>query len=299
MHSVLDRPASAPCATPAPAVIPLPSPRRTALAPLPLSGSLADMLRLMGLPGDAGASPAGPHSTVALPVWRVHEGAALLRQGEPAHTLFVVRSGSLKSVRTKEDGYEQVLSFVQPGGLLGVQALHGGAQPVSAVALEDSTLFGLSAAALPALQRQCPVLHEALWRSLTLELVRTAETADMMAAVASDVRLARFLVWLSRRMVEAGQSPRQLHLRMARRDIASLLGVAHETVSRSFTLLADKGLLRVDNREVEILDLPALQQRARSTRGWPGDAAAVSHAARHAAPAPVPTSWWGSLQPAA
>jgi CRP/FNR family transcriptional regulator len=93
----------------------------------------------------------------------------------------------------------------------------------------------------------------------------------MMAAVASDVRLARFLLWMSARMEEAGQSPRRLLLRMCRRDIASLLGVAHETVSRSFTTLADAGLLTVQNREVDILDLPALRGVARSTRGGAED----------------------------
>jgi CRP/FNR family transcriptional regulator, anaerobic regulatory protein len=88
----------------------------------------------------------------------------------------------------------------------------------------------------------------------------------MMAAVAAEVRLARFLLQLSRRMAECGQSSRRFHLRMSRRDIASYLGVAHETVSRSFGSLSRWGWLRVDNREVEILDLPGLKQFALNTR---------------------------------
>jgi CRP/FNR family transcriptional regulator len=88
----------------------------------------------------------------------------------------------------------------------------------------------------------------------------------MMAAVAAEVRLARFLLQLSRRMADCGESPRRFHLRMSRRDIASYLGVAHETVSRSFGALARWGLLCVDNREVEILDLPGLKQFAQNTR---------------------------------
>ena len=91
----------------------------------------------------------------------------------------------------------------------------------------------------------------------------------MMAAVAAETRLARFLVWMSTCMAERGQSPRRLYLRMSRRDIASLLGVAHETVSRSFTALAEWGYLRVDNREVEILDAAGLRGCTRSTRGLP------------------------------
>ena len=96
--------------------------------------------------------------------------------------------------------------------------------------------------------------------------MRRGELAEMMAAVAAEVRLARFLLQLSRRMDECGQSPRRFHLRMSRRDIASYLGVAHETVSRSFGALARWGWLRVDNREVEILDLPGLKHFALNTR---------------------------------
>jgi CRP/FNR family transcriptional regulator len=88
-----------------------------------------------------------------------------------------------------------------------------------------------------------------------------------MAAVAAEVRLARFLVQLSARMGACGQSPRRLLLRMSRRDIASHLGVAHETVSRSFGTLADWGYVSVNYREVEICDLDALKTFARSTRG--------------------------------
>ncbi|MEO8857242.1 MAG: helix-turn-helix domain-containing protein, partial [Burkholderiaceae bacterium] len=92
------------------------------------------------------------------------------------------------------------------------------------------------------------------------------DVAEMMAPVAAEVRLARFLMLWSRRMATQGQSARRLLLRMTRREIASNLGVAHETVSRSFGALVQAGLLRVDNREVEILDAEALATFARSTR---------------------------------
>jgi CRP/FNR family transcriptional regulator len=223
----------------------------------------------------------------SLSLWRIREDATLLREGPATQTLHVVRSGSLKCLKTLEDGYEQVLSLAQPGDLLGFEALHCGRQPVTAVALEDTTAYALSTRELPGLRAHCPVLHDALQLALSRQLLRAAETTEMMAAVASDVRLARFLLWMSSRMAELGQSPRRLRLRMCRRDIASLLGVAHETVSRSFGTLAEAGFLKVDNREVELLDIARLQARARITRG-PDD---HGHAERHpSATRTAPTS---------
>jgi CRP/FNR family transcriptional regulator len=71
-------------------------------------------------------------------------------------------------------------------------------------------------------------------------------------------------------MAACGQSSFRLRLTMSRRDIASHIGVAHETVSRAFGELADWGYLRVDHREVEILDSAALKSLAGSTRGLLG-----------------------------
>jgi CRP/FNR family transcriptional regulator len=231
-----------------------------------MPSALNDLLRLLGSPIDDAIA----EFNVPVPLRRVATGSTLFHEGTPAKWLYVVRSGSFKTIKTAEDGYEQVLGFALRGDLLGYEALGDGEAPMGAVALEDSTVFALSVGDLEGWRRSFPPLDHALQRTLARQLMHSGEIAQMMAAVAAEVRLARFLVWLSARMEEMGQSPRRMRLRMCRRDIASFLGVAHETVSRSFTALADSGLLRVDNREVEIVDANALRTCSRSTRGLGG-----------------------------
>lgn len=109
-------------------------------------------------------------------------------------------------------------------------------------------------------------------------MARAIDLVEMMAPVAAEA-LARFLLWLSAWMAQRGQSPRRLLLRMSRRDIASLFGVSHETVSRSFTALADWGSLCVEIREIEILDPAKLRACARNTRGFADDVPAHATAA--------------------
>jgi CRP/FNR family transcriptional regulator len=253
-----------------------------ALHPAPETSPLRDLVHLLG--GDAQAVTADDaHLPIALR--RIDEDAVLTHEGTTAHSLHVVRSGSLKCVRTLEDGYEQVMSFALPGDVVGFDALCDGHQPSSAVALEYTTVYALPLQNLRDLRLRCAPLDGALQRALSRQLLHRAEQTEMLAAVSSDVRLARFLLFMVKRMTEIGQSPRRLHLRMCRRDIASLLGVAHETVSRSFTTMADAGWLAVDNREVSILDLAQLKLRARSTRS-PAEAAPGAEHHRHAAGLP-------------
>jgi CRP/FNR family transcriptional regulator len=261
---------------------------RNRLAPSADRGLLSDLITLLG--ATPGAVSVGG---VPLALLHVREGAMLLLEGTPANSLYVVRSGSLKCLKTLEDGYEQVLALAQTGELLGAEALHGGRQPSTVVALEDCTVYAVPVRDLPALRKQDPQLDVALQQALSRQLVRAAETSAMTAAVASEVRLARFLIWLSGRMAEIGQSPNRLLLRMGRREIASLLCVAHETISRGFTTLAEEGYLRVDRRDVHLIDLERLHAFSRITRGVAPEAAAAPR--RRPVAAPARSSWMTSL----
>lgn len=234
---------------------------------MPAAGAtLADVVRALGFEPEADA---GALAFPGLVTQRLRAGATLSREGQPAQALHVVRCGSFKCQRVSEDGYEQVLAFAGPGDVLGFEALHRGAHTTGAVALEDASVFVLPWAPLREARRQSAALDHALQVALSRQLARSAEMALMMAAVAAEVRLARFVLWAAERAAERGLSSTRLRLSMGRRDIASLLGVAHETVSRAFTTLADWGLLRVNNRDIEILDPDALRAATRVTRGLP------------------------------
>lgn len=198
---------------------------------------------------------------------RVTAGATLLYEGAPARQVCVVYAGTFKGVKTGEDGYEHVLGFATRGDLLGYDGLASGHYATAAIALEDSVVFTLPLRQFDALRHGHAGFDRALQVTLSRQMSRAIELAELMSAVAADARLARFLLHLSARMVEQGLSPRRLRLRMNRREIASHLGVAHETVSRSFGLLADRGYVMVANREVEIVDMAGLRAHAHCTRG--------------------------------
>jgi CRP/FNR family transcriptional regulator len=246
--------------------------RRAGATPA-VAARLADLMQLLGAAPDTG----GHEVVQTVPVWRVRTGELLVQEGAECEAIYVVRSGAFKCFKTSEDGYEQVLSFAAAGEVVGFEALGTGRHPSAAIALEDAIVFALPLRDLDRWRAASPALDHALQLALSRRLARAVEVAEMMAPVAAEARLSRFLLWLSDWMVQRGQSPRRLLLRMSRRDIASLLGVAHETVSRSFTALADWGCLKVDIREVEILDTAKLRACARNTRGLPEDL--PSHAA--------------------
>lgn len=197
---------------------------------------------------------------------RVVKGVTLFHEGNRLRCFHKVLAGDFKLIRTEEDGYEQVLDFPGKGELLGLDALDTGVHGCSAIALCDASVLVLPATSVEELRRVCPDIDVDLRIALGRSHRRLADLAWMTAPTGADRRTARFLLHTARRMEARGQSPRRLRLPMRRRDIASHLGLAHESVTRALTAMAETGMLHVHLREIEIVDPVALEAFARSPR---------------------------------
>ncbi len=217
----------------------------------------------------AGLSDLVSESTdaIRLPMRRVRAESALLREGQPFEALYLVASGSFKCEQTDVEGYEQVLSFALHGDMVGLDGLGQRRHHAGAVALEDSTAVVLVFDELRRLGHQLPAMEALLHRAVGVEMLRRGDTQYLMAAPSSEVRVARFLLQFAQRQAALGHSGRRLRLCMTRRDIGSYLGVAHETVTRALAALVQEGCIRVSQREIELVDLPALHELQRVTRG--------------------------------
>jgi CRP/FNR family transcriptional regulator len=81
----------------------------------------------------------------------------------------------------------------------------------------------------------------------------------LLGKKSAEERLAAFLLSMSRRLHKRGLSPTDFYLSMSRHEIGNYLGLAVETVSRLFTRFQEEGLLNVDRKHVQLLDLDMLE----------------------------------------
>jgi CRP/FNR family transcriptional regulator len=202
---------------------------------------------------------------------RVRADTALVHEGNPFEYLYFVCAGSFKCVQIDAEGYEQVLGFALHADMIGLDGMSRGRHASGAVALEDSTVAAMPFAELMSASRRMPAIEQLIQRAVGAELLRRSDTQYLMSAASSEVRVARFLLHFAKRQNALGYSDRRIRLRMTRRDIASHLGVAHETVSRALTALQQVGAIAVTYRDIELLNTRLLQDIQRVTRGtWRG-----------------------------
>src|SRR5690606_4704882 len=81
-----------------------------------------------------------------------------------------------------------------------------------------------------------------------------------LGGMRSEQRLAAFLLNLSQRYAALGYSSTEFVLRMSREEIGNYLGLTLETASRLFSRFAREGLIKINQREVRLLDVPTLKQ---------------------------------------
>ena len=191
----------------------------------------------------------------------VARGESLFRAGDAFASLYAVRTGFFKTGVSIEDGREQVTGFHMAGELLGLDGIGTDRHTCDAVALEDSQVCVIGYHQLEDLSRELSELQHHFHRIMSREIVRDHGVMLLMGSMRAEERVAAFLLNLTQRLRARGFSGSSLVLRMTREEIGSYLGLKLETVSRAFSRFQDDGILDVKQRQIEVLNMQALQAR--------------------------------------
>lgn len=190
----------------------------------------------------------------------LQRGEHVFRAGDPFGSIVSVRSGSFKSYVINQEGEEQVLGFHLPGEIIGLDAIHSTTHTANVVALDTSSVCALNFGSVSEMARHLPELQAELFRIMSRHIAELeANAADLTA----DQRIARFLLSLSHRFERRGYSRQEFNLSMARRDIASHLRLATETVSRVLARFQESGLVTVNRKNIMIDDFEGLEAAAK------------------------------------
>ena len=183
------------------------------------------------------------------------KGDFLFRQGDAFASVYAVRSGSLKTFSVTDCGQEQITGFHLPSEFVGLSGMDTELYPVSAIALETTSICEIPFDRLDELSASLPQLRRQLMRIMSREIRDDQQMMMLLSKKTADERIATFLVNLSARFRARGYSPQQFRLAMSRNEIGNYLGLAVETVSRVFTRFQQSGLLEAEGKEVNLINL--------------------------------------------
>jgi CRP/FNR family transcriptional regulator len=205
---------------------------------------------------------------------RLLRGEHIFRSGDRAPYVYMVRKGAVKTYILSTDGEEQIISFLSPGDIAGIDTFGHTSQTRNAMALEDSEVCRLPLDNLVNACTRNPGLHSRIMDAVSREVHRL-QSMLKMERMTAEQRIAMFLLNQARRQAGQGHDLPLVHLAMTRGDIGRFLDLAVETVSRNLTRLQSLGYILVDRNTIELLDSERLQQLARGRPAAGGAAVAA------------------------
>ncbi len=191
---------------------------------------------------------------------RIARGDALYLAGERFSSLYVVRSGFLKTIAIVENGRDQITGFSITGEVLGLDGIEDGRHSCNTVALEESEVCAVSFARLQELTLAIPSLQRHIHRLMSREIVREHGMMLLLGGMTAEERMAMFLLNLSQRYAAQGCSASEFNLHLSRQEIGSYLSLTLGTVSRLFSRFDEMRLIDVRQKFVRILDQAGLER---------------------------------------
>lgn len=192
-------------------------------------------------------------------------GSLILSEGTHSAQLFTLLSGWAFRYKTLSDGRRQILNYVLPGDLIGLQGSVIGEMQHSVEALSPVVLCVFQRTSLPDLYRNHPGLaFDITWLAAREERMLDENLLSVGRRSALE-RAAYLIAFIAHRAQSVGiGTTKRLLIPITQQHVADTLGLSIVHTNKTLRKLSEQGLIRWHDRACEVLDPEGLSAVA----GW-------------------------------
>lgn len=183
------------------------------------------------------------------------KGESIIHSGDEPHGIYYIASGYVKAYSITKYGEENLLIIRRQDDFFPlIWAFTNLHRDVTYEAMSDTTLWRVAKSSfLEFLHKNEHVVAAVL--DLAVEAYRLhSERVNNLEYRTVRERVASFLLTLAERFGEKHGSETVILAPVRRQDIAASINASRETASRELSYLAGKGMVRLDEKEIVILD---------------------------------------------
>ena len=190
-------------------------------------------------------------------VIRFKEGDCIYKEGERSNAIYLISKGIIKCHKLDEKGKELITALYKEDDLFGYTSfIQNMPYQESATAIKETTLVSISKTVLKDVLENNHQVTLELIQLLTDNLFNVKEQLLQMAYGSVNQKTAQTIIKFSEKLNGKPDDP----IRISRSDLASVAGIATETLIRTMTLFKKQGLLEIEGRNIKILDLEKLRE---------------------------------------
>jgi CRP/FNR family transcriptional regulator len=185
-------------------------------------------------------------------------GEFLFHEGEPCQGLYVLTSGAVKIIKTTPSGRQILLGIeAAPSTVAEVPVFDGGAYPATVQAIEETQVLLILKRDFTELCHRSPGLALKFLEVFGRRLRQLVGLVELVTFGSVRQRLARMLLEFAE-----GARMEAFALPATHEELASRLGTVREVVTRNLSRFQAEGFVRVQRREIEVLDRQGLEAEA-------------------------------------
>ena len=190
------------------------------------------------------------------------KGELIFQEGEESDSLYIIHQGVVKIYKLSDEGKEHILRFLFAGDFGGQLALFKeDIQYTNAEAVEDAVVCRIYRKDLKTILGHNPEMAYRFLQAMSDRLRDADEWTGSLSLLDADRRIAKVLLNFGTR---GGPNTGSHKLPVAKKDLAALLGIAPETLSRKLAYFDEQGWISLSGKKgVEIKNVNALQEIAK------------------------------------
>jgi CRP-like cAMP-binding protein len=197
----------------------------------------------------------------------VDSGSLILMEGSHSAHLYTVLDGWAFRYKTLEDGRRQILNYVMPGDLIGLQGTIMGEMQHSVEALSPVRLCVFEKGRLNSLFTDHPTLaYDLTWIGASEERMLDSHLLSVGRRTAIE-RAAYLLAFLYRKSKSVKLIDADTPLPVTQQHVADTLGLSIVHTNKTLRKLSDRGMIRWIDKGCLVMDADGLAQLA----GWQND----------------------------
>ncbi len=173
-------------------------------------------------------------------------GEAILEEGQPSQSVFIVVRGRLKMTRALTNGRSALLALFSPGDPVGISVLGGRASEATVTALESSVCLDVPCRKLLAAMSADPQLLGDLLSVFTEQVAECRNCLVEGTFSRVEPRLAQLFLKLGDSVGQARGTGEFIPVPLSRLDLADMAGTTIETAIRIMSRWGKSGI--VDTR---------------------------------------------------
>jgi CRP/FNR family transcriptional regulator, cyclic AMP receptor protein len=190
---------------------------------------------------------------------RLKSGEFLYHMGEAARSVYLMRSGLIKTSLISPGGHELTLRLHKIGDILGELCLCTGERREQAVALEESNVVEIPLELLLARLRRDPVASLEFAKAASARLLETYQRLESLSTEPAMGRLTRTLLDLASDLGQPAAHGIEIRHHITQEELGRLISARREVVSSLLNELRKSGFISYTRRGYIVVHRDALQ----------------------------------------